>query len=121
MYRYVPTLVTKSGWFLMRIFRGCCGVSLLEKREEHLVETALNCWAWPPPTHSVAIYTSYSRSKANQKERSLQPVARREKLNLDGVYPLVNRVRVIQPVFGVHRRQNTRVMDLGCQLLTTEK
>ena len=85
------------------------------------METALNCRAWPPPTHSVAIFTSYSRSKANQKEYSLQPMTLLEKLNFDGVYPLVNCVRVIQPVFGVNRRGNTRVMELGCQLLTTEK
>jgi hypothetical protein len=44
-----------------------------------------------------------------------------EKLNFDGVYPLVNSARVILLASGGHPRQNTRVMERGCQLLTKEK
>jgi hypothetical protein len=44
-----------------------------------------------------------------------------EKLNFDGLYPLVNHARVILLAFGGHPRRNTRVMELGCQLLTKEK
>jgi hypothetical protein len=97
-----PTLVITSDRFLMRIFRGCCGVSLPKKREEHPVETGIVGLAASDPLGPI--FTSYSRSKANQKECSLQPMARREKLNFDRVYPLVNLVRVIPPVFGVHRK-----------------
>ncbi len=115
-----PTLVIMSDWFLMMIFRGCCGLSLPEKEEDHLVGT-LGCRPCLPPTHSVAIFTSYSRSKDNRRERSPQPLDRWEKLNFDGVHPLVNRAIVKQPAFGVHRSRNTKVMELGYQFLTKEK
>jgi hypothetical protein len=114
-------LVRTLDWFPVMISRWCCEVSLPDKRKENLVKTALDYRPWPPPTHSTAFCTSYSRSKVNRKERSPQLMDRWEKLNFDGVYPLINRPCVILLAFGGHLRQNTRVMNLGCQLLTKEK
>ncbi len=89
------------------------------------METALDYLSWPPPIHSAAFCTSYSRSKVNQKERSPKLVDKClwEKLNFDGVYPLVNCASVILLAFGSNPRRSTRVMmmELGCQLLTKEK
>ncbi len=81
------TLVFTLDWFLMMTSRGCCEVSLPEKRKENLVETALDYRPWPPPIHSAAFCTSNSRSKVNRKERSPQLVDCWEKLNFDGVFP----------------------------------
>ena len=58
----------------------------------------------------ATFYISYSKSKVNQKESSPQPMDRWEKLNFDGVYPLVNRAHVILLASGGHPRQSTRVM-----------
>ncbi len=85
------------------------------------METALDYRPWPPLIHSAAFYTSYSRSKVNRKECSPQQVDRWEKLNFDGVYPLVNRARVILLAFGGHPRRSTGVIECGCQFLTKEK